>query len=53
MEYWQSLSFKYAQHLAGLSSEQAVPYMLGTGHDADAVEFYLRRYNPNYIPGES
>eukprot|EP01038_Epipyxis_sp_PR26KG_P004746 gene4746-6657_t len=43
MEYWRGLSNNYAQHLMINSSEECIPYLLGTGKDADAVDFYLRR----------
>ena len=47
MEYWQDLCQRYAQSLITESSEQCVPYLLATGKDADVVEFYLRRHDPN------
>ncbi len=47
MDYWKSLCQRYSQHLMNESSEQCVPYLLATGKDADAVEFYLRRHDPN------
>jgi len=47
MEYWKSLCQRYSQTLISDSSEQCVPYLLATGKDADVVEFYLRRYDPN------
>jgi hypothetical protein len=46
MEYWKSLCQRYSQSLINESSEQCVPYLLATGKDADAVEFYLRRHDP-------
>lgn len=46
MDYWKNLCQRYSQHLIGESSEQCVPYLLATGKDADAVEFYLRRHDP-------
>jgi WD40 repeat protein len=47
MDYWKSLCQRYSQNLINESSEQCVPYLLATGKDADAVEFYLRRHDPN------
>lgn len=46
-EYWKSLCNRYSQHLITEASEQCIPYLLATGKDADAVEFYLRRHDPN------
>lgn len=46
-EYWKTLCNRYSQHLIGESSEQCIPYLLATGKDADAVEFYLHRHDPN------
>ena len=47
MDYWKSLCQRYSQVLVAESAEQCVPYLLATGKDADAVEFYLRRHDPN------
>lgn len=43
IDYWKQLCFKYAEHLSSQSSENCVPYLVGVGKDADAVDFYLRR----------
>lgn len=43
IEYWKELTIKYSQHLMNLSSEQCVPHLVAIGHDAEAVDFYLRR----------
>jgi WD40 repeat protein len=43
IEYWRELTIKYSQYLMNLSSEQCVPHLVAVGHDAEAVDFYLRR----------
>jgi hypothetical protein len=43
MEYWQNLANQYSQHLMSSSSEKCVPFLVGSGKDADAIEFYLQR----------
>lgn len=47
LDYWRSLSTRYAQHLQQGQQQQSgqsdacVPHLLAVGRDADAVDYYL------------
>lgn len=42
-DYWLHLMKGHAQHLKNKLSEDCVPYLIGTGQDREAVDFYLQR----------
>lgn len=42
-DYWLHVMKGHSQYLKNKSSEQCVPFLLGTGQDREAVDFYLER----------
>jgi WD40 repeat protein len=42
-DYWLHLMKGHSQHLKNKLSEDCVPYLIGTGQDREAVNFYLKR----------
>ena len=42
-DYWLHLMKGHSQHLKNKLSEDCIPYLIGTGQDREAVDFYLSR----------
>lgn len=42
-DYWLHLMKGHSQHLKNKLSEDCIPYLIGIGHDREAVDFYLNR----------
>ena len=41
--YWKELSMEYADEMAAKSSEECIPFFMGTGQGEKAVSFYVGR----------
>ena len=42
-DYWMHLMKGHANYLKNKSSEDCIPFLIGTGQDREAVDFYLKR----------